>query len=139
MITGDHPLTARAIAREIQSSQSGRSQGGAKPAVSGARNIASLDNGYLEGTLQQLEIGLGPLGVEFGRLDLFAFINDVVAQPEAYGLSNVTDPCLTFFVMEDPVCEDPDEYLFWDGIHPTRAAHRQLAKEAVTIVRTGDL
>ena len=106
-------------------------------AVSGARNIASLYNGYLEGALQQLEIGLAPLGVDIARLDLFEFINAVVAQPESYGLSNVTDPCLTFFVLADPVCENPDEYLFWDGIHPTRAAHRQLAKTAVRVMKTG--
>ena len=106
-------------------------------AVSGARNIASLYNGYLEGALQQLEIGLAPLGVDIARLDLFDFINAVVAQPESYGLSNVTDPCLTFFVLVDPVCENPDEYLFWDGIHPTRAAHRQLAKTAVRVMKTG--
>ncbi len=106
-------------------------------AVSGARYIASLYNGYLEGALQQLEIALAPLGVEIYRLDLFEFINAVVAQPESYGLSNVTDPCLTFFVLVEPVCENPEDYLFWDGIHPTRAAHRQLAKTAVRVMKTG--
>jgi outer membrane lipase/esterase len=106
-------------------------------AVSGARNIASLYNGYLEGALQQLDIALGPLGADIARLDLFEFINSVVAQPESYGLSNVTDPCLTFFVLVDPVCENPNEYLFWDGIHPTWAAHRQLAKTAVRVIKTG--
>lgn len=106
-------------------------------AETGARNIASLYNGYLEGTLQQLEIALGPLGVTIDRLDMFAFINDVVAQPESFGLSNVTDPCLSFFVLIDPVCNHPDEYLFWDGIHPTRAAHRQLSRYAARTVRPG--
>jgi phospholipase/lecithinase/hemolysin len=35
----------------------------------------------------------------------------------------VQDACLTFFVSVDAICERPNRYLFWDGIHPTVAGH----------------
>jgi phospholipase/lecithinase/hemolysin len=32
------------------------------------------------------------------------------------------------------VCTDPDQHLFWDGIHPTRAAHRLVGNIAVNLL-----
>jgi phospholipase/lecithinase/hemolysin len=26
-------------------------------------------------------------------------------------------------------CKEPDEYLFWDGIHPTKATHAAIAQD----------
>jgi phospholipase/lecithinase/hemolysin len=46
------------------------------------------------------------------------------------GLTNVEDACLTFGVVRNPFCQTPNRYLFWDGIHPTRAGHAILADTA---------
>ena len=48
--------------------------------------------------------------------DDFDLLDGVIADPGAFGLTNVTDACAQF-----PNC-DPSEFLFWDGIHPTSAA-----------------
>lgn len=88
-------------------------------------------NDALEQTLASLEAGLG---IRVSRLDLFSFINTVIDDPGAYGLLNVTDSCLMPVVLVDAVCENPDSYLFWDGIHPTRAAHSLIAKEALGVM-----
>jgi phospholipase/lecithinase/hemolysin len=64
--------------------------------------------------------------IDITPFDTFAFHNTVVANPAAYGLTNVTAPCF------DPMlglCGSPDEYLYWDGAHPTTRAHQLLAEE----------
>ena len=42
-----------------------------------------------------------------------------------------TGTCLT----GTKACGNPDQFLFWDGIHPTTAAHRILAQRAFDAVR----
>jgi phospholipase/lecithinase/hemolysin len=72
-------------------------------------------------------------GVEIARLDLFGEINAVVLNPAAFGLSNVDTPCVT---PEQPpfTCQTPNKYLFWDGIHPTKAGHAIVANEAAAVI-----
>ena len=54
----------------------------------------------------------------------------------AFGFSNVTESCITPEVIRRAICSKPDEYLFWDGIHPTRIAHAILARRAEEILAT---
>lgn len=66
--------------------------------------------------------------VQVDRLDAFNFITAIVFNPDAYGLSNTTEPCITPEVMKGAICDDPGEYLFWDGLHPTRVGHELVAE-----------
>jgi outer membrane lipase/esterase len=91
-------------------------------------NITAQFNNALEVTLVELETALD---IHITRLDLFSFINSVVDDPGAYGLLNVTDSCLVPAVLTDAICENPEGYLFWDGIHPTRIGHQLIAEEAI--------
>jgi outer membrane lipase/esterase len=66
------------------------------------------------------------------RLNTFALLEEAIANPAAFGFTNVTDPCLA----GDPftggsVCADPAVHLFWDSIHPTGTAHTLLATFAL--------
>jgi len=60
--------------------------------------------------------------------DLFGEINTIVANPGAFGLTNVTDACASL-----AAC-NPSQYLFWDGIHPTSAGHQLLSNAMVGLV-----
>lgn len=97
--------------------------------VSGVAGFfTGIYNGGLEGTLQQLEMFLP--GIEIRRLDIAGFTDAVVANPGAFGLSVTEVPCLSFFTEVGAICDEPGEYLFWDGLHPTAAAHKELAEYA---------
>ena len=56
-----------------------------------------------------------PSGVLF--YDTAALVRAMVANPGAFGFTNVTAPCFDGLT----VCSDPSQYLFFDSFHPTTA------------------
>jgi phospholipase/lecithinase/hemolysin len=87
---------------------------------------------YNAGLVQVLGAGaLGGLpGIRIVQLDVDVLLTSVVADPASVGLTNTEEACLTFGVIRHPFCSTPNRYLFWDGIHPTRAGHAIVADAA---------
>jgi outer membrane lipase/esterase len=59
--------------------------------------------------------------------DVSAVLQDIVAHKAAWGFVNVTDAAGAATGI------DPDLWLFWDGIHPTAAGHRALARAVLAV------
>ena len=97
-----------------------------------ATQLSFSFNLALENALASIELALP---VNITRFDVFTFISSVAAAPDAFGIENVVDACLTPEVKKDAVCKKPDEYLFWDGIHPTKAGHKLLAEAALSVLQ----
>ena len=71
--------------------------------------------------------------IDIAMLDAFTLLQQINAHPANFGLTNTTTACVT--PREEPFfCQTADEYLFWDGIHPTRAAHALVAHEAARVL-----
>jgi phospholipase/lecithinase/hemolysin len=76
------------------------------------------------------------LKIRIHRLDAFSLFKDVIANPGEFGLSNVTDAALNLavigppFAQPYPVVDDPENYLFWDYVHPTTVGHQIIGDAA---------
>lgn len=75
--------------------------------------------------------------IHISVFNYLALVDAVVAHPSAYGFTDVTDPCYTgtlagFSDVSDPgtVCATPDQYFFWDDLHPTAAGQAVIADAA---------
>ncbi len=102
------------------------------PLVQAGASLLSMQfNQGLAATLDGLE---GGLPVHIRRLDVAALFAAILADPAAFGLADAEDSCIRPGVRVHAVCRHPERYLFWDGVHPTRAAHNRLARWAMTAI-----
>ncbi len=107
-------------------SLAGLAPGGSAAVITAASLQFNMD---LLAELQMLEANLG---INIIKFDIFSLFNDVAVDPAAFGFSNITAPCLNPLV--GTLCADPDSYLFFDGIHPTAAAHAIIGDMAVATI-----
>jgi phospholipase/lecithinase/hemolysin len=77
--------------------------------------------------LDQKLTGLKSLaGIKISTLKLDTLLQDVQNNPQNFGFTDVNNSCLTNFrpfFQFDSVCSNPDEFLFFDDIHPTSRGH----------------
>lgn len=107
----------------------------------GQAQATAMSNGYNTALFG----GLATAGLHVIPVDTYHFLQEVVANPAAFGLTNVTGvACLTqpppagssslFCNPLSTVANGANTYLFADGVHPTSAAHRAMADLAISMV-----
>jgi phospholipase/lecithinase/hemolysin len=73
------------------------------------------------------ELNAGGHPVKIYRLNVFGLFTRLLNNKYAYGFTDITDSAQGMSVKAD-------QYLFWDGVHPTVAGHYQLAAEAYSVL-----
>src|SRR5215831_1928080 len=101
---------------------------GLTPAVESFGPQASFLGTLIAASMNAAELSAvgGNPGVKV--FDLFGLVDDVVANPGAFGFTNVSDACAQF-----TTC-DPSTFVFWDGIHPTSGAALVISDAMLAVV-----
>lgn len=74
-------------------------------------------------------------GTNIILMDLFKVGDVIAANPSAFGVSNITQPCFNGVT----VCSNPDSYFYFDGVHPTAKGHAVIAQLANDYLYYGDM
>ncbi|MDE1893803.1 MAG: autotransporter domain-containing protein [Xanthomonadaceae bacterium] len=123
---------------DIGKTPSGMAGGAA--ASAGATQLSALYNGELNIGLNQLSAK----GMNIIPVNSFALVNEVIANPAAYGFTNVTTPACgatASSLLCGPAgsglpysyaAGTDQTYLFADGVHPTQGADRLLAQAVLS-------
>jgi len=94
--------------------------------------LSGLHNSGLTATLNNLNNTLGS-SVNIIPLDVNSLFKTAINQPGNFGFTNVTTACLN--QVTGAVCNNQSEYLFWDSVHPTTAAHQLVADAALSALQ----
>ena len=88
-----------------------------------ATGQTALYNGLLMSGFDTLRTNLS--GIQIKTFDTSSFLMNQMALMNSQG-KNTTEACLN--TAAATLCSNPQDYLFWDGVHPTAAAHQVLGQ-----------
>ena len=97
-----------------------------------ATGLSDRFNVSLKDWLDRLE---GLDGLKIIRVDAAAFFADRIAHPPP-DLTNTTDAAWTgnYLGLDGTLAANPDAYVFWDQIHPSRISHALLGQYVIGVI-----
>jgi len=93
--------------------------------------LTQVYNAELAGFLAALPQTLP--GIEILQFDLYGEANLIHANPASFGLTDVDHACITPDIPPF-ICKSPDDYFFWDGVHPTKTVHAIIAEDVARLL-----
>jgi len=100
-------------------------------------NLSTQHNLNLQAKIKELRQELKAEGVDIFLVDVNLLLKLIDAYPSLFGFKDVTDACLpdseSFIHLNlkssfpTVNCANPNQFLFWDEIHPTSAGHYLIA------------
>ena len=99
-------------------------------------NLTTAHNNLLEVKLAELDTSLSESTINL--LDINGLLLEIIQNPEPFGISNLDDSCLINFrptFIFDGVCANPNEYIFWDDVHPTARVHQIITARALEVLK----
>ncbi len=106
-------------------------QGG--PPVAEATALSAAFNTILAAAIEDIA-NLFP-DTSLIEFDTYGLLTEAFQDPSAFGFTNVTDACYSEFGLPGgTTCANPEEFLSWDGFHPTTATHQIIAEQVVVPV-----
>ncbi len=99
------------------------------PFAEAAQAAANAFDSQMSGNVTQLSL----LGFDATLLDTGALVGEVVANPSAFGFTNVTEPCvirdgsIALVDCTSVLGIDASEFLWFDQVHPNSRAHGYIA------------
>jgi phospholipase/lecithinase/hemolysin len=98
-------------------------------------NLTNLHNGALADTLSQFsnvpDLNIIPV-------DINSLFGKVLDDPDKFGFPFTETSCVVYRIEINQVlrtCDNPNDYLFFDEVHPTTNAHKLVAQTVLTAIK----
>ncbi|MFN6463577.1 MAG: SGNH/GDSL hydrolase family protein [Nostoc sp. DedVER02] len=98
-------------------------------------NLTALTNEHNKELADELDKYSNNSDLNLISVDVFSLFNQVEANPGKFGFQDVATPCVVGnFQTIISVCSEPNNYLFFDSVHPTTNAHKLVADAALAAI-----
>jgi phospholipase/lecithinase/hemolysin len=96
-------------------------------------NLSSLTQAHNSGLRRALKVlNQQHHDLEIVTLDANSLYQQAITDPAQFGFTQVTSACL----VGSSSCRNPEQFLFWDSIHPTTTGHQILATTSAAALET---
>ncbi|KAG1679139.1 hypothetical protein FOA52_000494 [Chlamydomonas sp. UWO 241] len=96
------------------------------------------------GIAQSLAVLAGMSDAPISIIDAYTFFNGILDDPATYGFTDTTHRCMLSSDATSTsnasatlvsTCDNPDTFVWWDGLHLTAAAHTAVAAEIAAVLQ----